>query len=185
MRPTRALRTRAVQLFIATLLCFSFAVGCEGIDLNKANKNVGEANKLLKEGDEIEQEAGKFLTELDTAENPEKAKASAAKCVTKFEEAVVKYEEAAKLTKTASAMKVTKMFAEYLELKGKQFAKFGDGAVVWQKFCKAVADTGAVTQADVVKAKADASKLREEADELGAKAKKIQDDNPDQFSKND
>lgn len=181
MRPIRAFSNRAVQLLSTALLSVTLLAGCEGIDTEKANKNVDEANTRLKEGDALEAEGTKLLNEINSAESPEKAKDSAGKCVAKFDEAGKKYDEAAKLTKDASGMKVTKMFAEYLDIKGKQFAKIGESAQIWKALCKTGADSGTVLKVDGDKSKADAEKLQEEAKELNAKAEKIQKDNPDQF----
>ncbi len=163
--------------WIPILFAASLLVGCEGIDTDKANKNVDAANKKLEEGNGLIKEAGKHIDKA-TKENPaEEAK----KCVKKSAEAAEAYEEAAKLTKEASEMKVRKLFGEYLSLKSKAFAKRGEVAGALEKQCKGLVDKGFGDIEAITKNKKKIDELVEEADELDEKAEKIQKDNPDQF----
>jgi hypothetical protein len=164
--------------WIPLLVVGALLVGCEGIDTGKANKKVDEANNALEDGNDLLKKAGKTLDASLQNNAPEDLK----KCSKSAEEAAEKYEEASKLAKEASEMKIRKVFGEYLELKSKSFAKRGEIADTLKKLCKTIADKALPDAERVVRQRQETiDELVEEADELDAKAAKIQKDNPDQF----
>ncbi len=158
-------------LLVAGVLC----AGCEGIDTEKANKKVDEANKALNEGNDFVKAVDKHLKAAAAGD----ADAESKKCVKAAEDAADKFDEASKLAKEASEMKVKKIFGEYLGLKSKSFAKRGEVAVAGKKQCKSLTDKGDVDQ--IMKIEKEIKALIEEADELDEKAEKIQKDNPTDF----
>ncbi len=165
---------RWIQLLLAGVLL----VGCDTIDTGKANKKVDEANKSLEDGNDLLKKASKVLD----ASLENNALEDVKKCTKSAEEAAEKYEEASKLAKEASELKVHKAFSEYLELKSNAFAKRGEIADTLKKLCKTVADKALPDAVVAVKKKQETiTELVEEADELDAKAAKIQKDNPEQF----
>jgi len=158
------------------LLVGVLCAGCDQIDTDKANKKVDDANKALKEGGELFDEANDHLKATDKGD----AAAEGKKCLKKAEEAGEKFEEAGKLAKDASEMKISKVFSEYLELKSKSFSARGELASTMKKLCKKVGEKS--TEVDVVvKLQKDMKTAQEEFTELDEKAAKIQKDNPKDF----
>lgn len=137
-------------------------LGCTlgNVDTDKANKKVGEATALVEEGAKLQKQAFEDGTPEDV-------------CKKNLDEASSRFEDAAALAKEASKLKVSEVFAEYLDLKSRQFGKLGESIAIEKKACSPTADRKEIQKERDV--------LRGEADEYNKKAEKIQADNKDQF----
>lgn len=160
------MRMHGIRYLLAciTLSASLFGTACQLDETEKANKNVQDANKLIEEAGKLQEEG-------------EAAAADPEKCKKSFDEAVEKYGKAATLTSDASKLKVTKIFGEYLEIKGKQFGKQGDHA---KKVQALTCGGGTADPAATLK---EIETLGNEIKDLSEKATKIETDNKDQFKK--
>jgi hypothetical protein len=151
------MRFRALAFWLAAT-----SLGCTlgNVDTDKANKKVVEATGLVEEGAKLQKQAFEEGTPEDV-------------CRKNLDEASGKFDEAATLAKEASKLKVSEVFAEYLDLKSKQFTKLGESIAIEKKACSPTADRKEIQKERDV--------LRGEADEYNKKAEKIQADNKDQF----
>jgi hypothetical protein len=157
---------------VAAVLC----AGCQ--DTQKANEKVAEFNKALNEGKDLLAEAEKHRAAADGSNVEVEGK----KCAQSAGDAAEKFETAAKLATEASEMKVQKIFAEYLGFAAKAFEKRAEHAATAKKLCQSMVEQGVGgSVADTMKLYKDLERLDEEAREFGAKAEKIQKDNPTDF----
>jgi hypothetical protein len=161
-------------------LAMFLASGCNLYETDKANKKVDESNDLFEEAGKLTEKADEIKAEAVKEPDAEKRKAGGKKCEKKYADAIEKLEEAEKLLKEASKLKVAKEFSDYLSKKAKQLAKVGEGIDGHAKMCVELAkdtpDAAAVEK--LVKEAKDAMK---EAKELSEEAEEIQEKNPDKF----
>lgn len=162
-----------------------FAAACQMDETEKANKNVEASMALLEESKTLEAEARKQREEANKATTPEALKESATKCVTSFDAAIEKYNAASKLTKEASALKVSTAFSEYLDVKSQQFEKYAAATNVSARACRSMAATGTTEEArsgDEADQKEWAA-IAEEVKALSERAARIEREHAEQFKK--
>lgn len=165
------------------LLVLGLNAGCRADETSKANQNVEASKALLEESKQLETEARKYQAETSRATTPEALKESATRCAASFQLAIEKYDEAARLTKEAAGFKVSKVFAEYLDLKSQQFAKYSAATNVSARACRSMTETGTTEQA-IAGDEADQREwaaIAEEVRVLSERAAEIERQHADQF----
>lgn len=174
---------RLIRMLVGSAPLALLVLGCQLNEQEKANKNVNDANSLYKEAESLAQEAFDLQNAAGVAVVPEEVKDKAGKCTAKFDAAVEKYDQAAKLTRDASGMNVSKLFTEYLEIRASQFAKQSEASAIRNKLCKLMAESGTKEKANADREaiEKESNAASEEAQALSDKAEKIEKDNADQF----
>jgi len=182
--------------FLAVLMLIFVGLACSslGDDTEKANALVDEANKFITDGNKNMQDAktkgDEFDKMVDSAEgtNEEKQKIidfGNKELIPLYDKLKDNSQKAGEKFDAASKLKVKDKFKEYLEAKAAEFKKRADYA----ESLKAIPKTLAASKSkedynESVKKDADNSqKILKEANDLGDKATKIQNDNPTIFKK--
>ena len=151
-----------------------------------------KANKLVDEGNAAVQDAKKDITEAESLKQKmlstdvaqlAEARSTAKDAIAAYDKAEAKCKEAAAKYDEASRLKLNDKFKEYLALKVKEYTKRAEMVTtakgVPQALIESESREGWVNKANDVNTKVD--KLRQEADDIGAQAEKVQKDNPDIF----
>ncbi len=171
-------------LLLGTLLACSFSVGDE---TDKANKLVAEGNAAINEGKkylaDAEEKKNKML-HTDISQLAE-ARTVANEAIRAYDQAEEKAKEVAGKFEEASKLKINDKFKEYLSLKVKEFNKRAELVETLKSTPQALIDSQSrssfISRANAATEKADS--LGKEANDLGAQADKLQQDNPDAFKK--
>lgn len=180
-------KTYPLGMFIALALLVTAVLAC-----SSGGNETEKANKLVDEGNAAVQETKKDITEAESLKQKmlntdvshlADARATAKDVIAAYEKAEAKCKEAASKYDEASRMKLNDKFKEYLALKVKEYNKRAEMVAMAKGVPQALIDSesreGWVNKANEVNGKVD--KLRQEADDIGAQADKIQKDNPDIF----
>lgn len=171
----------------ASVLLIAAVLAC-----SSGGNETEKANKLVDEGNAAVQDTKKNITEaeslkqrmlgMDVSQLAE-ARSTAKEAIAAYEKAEAKCKEAASKYDEASRMKLNDKFKEYLTLKVKEYNKRAEMVAMAKGVPQALIDSesreGWINKANEVNGKVD--KLRQEADDFGAQADKIQKDNPDIF----
>ncbi len=179
------------KLFIlATAFCLAFSAACNMYEIDKANKLVDEANKSINEANEGINSSSAKLVEMEKAverihsdEELEAQRGVAKGIITTLEKTRDQYKNAGEKFESASKVKLPEKFKEYLEYKAKEMKKRGEVADAMIGEPQALInsdgkeDYDKAVEAVVVKFKS----LKQEADDLEAKADKIFEENKSLF----
>jgi hypothetical protein len=151
-----------------------------------------KANKLVDEGNAAVQEAGKHVTEAEQKKSKmlnmqvaelEQARTVAKEAIADYEQAKQKCAEASSKYEEASKLKINDKYKEYLALKAKEYKLRSELVETAKATPQALIDSE--NQASFTsKAKANnqkVDKLSKEADDLGAQADKIRNENKGVF----
>ncbi len=173
--------------FVAFALLITAVLAC-----SSGGNDTEKANKLVDEGNASVQDAKKDITDAESLKQKmlsmdvsqlDEARSTAKEAIAAYEKAEAKCKEAASKYDEASRMKLNDKFKEYLALKVKEYNKRAEMVAMAKGVPQALIDSesraGWINKANDVNTKVD--KLRQEADDLGAQADKIQKDNPDIF----
>lgn len=173
--------------FMALLFLIAAVLAC-----SSGGNETERANKLVDEGNSAVQEAKKEITEAERLKQKmlatdvkhlDDARSTAKETITAYEKAEAKCKEAASKYDEASRLKLNDKFKEYLTLKVKEYNKRAELVQTAKGVPQALIDSesreGWISKANTVNEKV--TQLSKEAEDLGAKADKIQKDNPDIF----
>ncbi|NUP08618.1 MAG: hypothetical protein HOW73_21425 [Polyangiaceae bacterium] len=165
--------------------CCAVLLACSFDEQDQANKNIMEANELLKAAEGMQVEAFDLHEAAFKAMTIEAVKENASKCVKKFDDAADNYDRAAKLAEDASKLKVQKIVAEYYDLKRQQFVKDAELARIDSKLCKSAAESGTKEKllADRDAVEKERNTLVTERNELNERAEKMRETNASAFQK--
>ncbi|MEW6127440.1 MAG: hypothetical protein AB1757_10420 [Acidobacteriota bacterium] len=178
--------------FLVTMIGVCLLVGCTFYETDKANKVVDVANAAIKDANENLTKGGQLLVKMEQAvasieedQDLEAARAQAKEAIATLEKARDKYKESGEKFIEASKFKLQDKYKEYLEAKGAEMKKRAEYVDVVIGEPKALLDTESKAdyQAKVKDVVSKSDAVKKDADDLEAKAKKIQDENKDLFAK--
>ena len=173
------------MLFLALT---SFMMSCG--EMKKANKLVEDSNAAVKAGEKYAEEADAKLKELDNGRagfpsNRSQLEAPAKEALDLLDKAAVKLREAAANYETAGQAKIDDKLREYLALKSKEFSKHVEHLEAAKDIPKAIMDPSIDGVAALNSRRAEINgrieKLKNEWEDLAARAKKIREENKDKF----
>ena len=172
----------ALFLLVAAVLACS-----SGNETEKANKLVDEGNAAVNDVQTFATEGlekNEKMLQTNVAELAE-ARTLAKESIAAFDKAETKCKQAAAKYGEASKLKISDKFKEYLGIKVKEFNKRAELMETAKATPQALIDSESrdsfISRAKENDAKIE--KLRKEAEDLGAQAKKLEADNPDMFKK--
>ena len=179
---------------LAVLMLIFAGLACSGDETEKANALVDEANKFITEGNKNVTDAGTKGQEFDkmvndaeeTKEEQDKITAFGKNELTPlYDKMKDNYQKAGEKFDAASKLKVNDKFKEYLETKSAEFKKRAEYAESLKAIPKALTDSKSKDDYNesVKKVVENSQKILKEANDLDAKATKIQTDNPSIFKK--
>jgi len=178
MKTSNKLRT-IVAVFTVAILT---ACGGNQIEeanhlVDKANKNIVEADELLKKTEKKNKEL--FAVPIQTEEElqiyKEKKSAEAGTIIEDFEKASNLAESAANQFAEAGKLNVPENFKEYLEIKSQEFAKRAEAVETRKGNAQAFLDYDGATMVKKFEENNEKSeKLMKEAKELGERADEVQ-----------
>ncbi|HEY0458872.1 MAG TPA: hypothetical protein VGC97_06930 [Pyrinomonadaceae bacterium] len=179
---------------MAILMLIFAGLACSGDETDKANAMVDEANKFIAEGNKNVEEADRKGKEFDKkvediSSNEEHDKVSdwgKTELLPIYDKMKDNFEKAGEKFSAASKLKVNDKFKEYLDVKAQEFKKRAEYAESLKAIPKTMTDSKDEKEYnEKVKSNVEkAQKLLKEAQELGDKGTKIQNDNPKIFNKN-
>jgi hypothetical protein len=177
-------------LLAMTIISVGLVTACNMYQTNQANKFVDEANKAITEANdkmdkvrvkfaEMENAIRQFLSENDL----EVQSAVAKEIIPILEKARDSYKEASGKFEDASKLKLQDKFKEYLEYKAKEMKKRSEAAelMIGEPKTLISSDSKSEYQKTVDDLVAKFKSVRAEADDLGAKADKITEENKEIF----
>lgn len=180
-----------VTLILSLLLLAGFALACSsGDESGKANELIAQANKAVVKANEASQKGAQKIVEMEglvdkiaSDEDLENARKVARESKESFTTARDSFKEAGEGFTAAGKLKVNEKFKEYVDTKAAEFAKRSDLMSAAIDEAQAMLDskdreTYHAKVKDVVEK---FNKAKKEAEELSAKAEKIQADNKDVF----
>ena len=182
-----------LNAILAIIVTAFIALACSGGDQQaEANKVVAEANKKLEEARTliVKTEARNktlFSANIQTtgqlAAYKNRMESEAKEIVADYEKVSEMLKDISKKYDDVSRMKVSDKYKEYTKIKSEEFAKRADAVGVQKGNAQAFAeiDDPKTMLSKFNENNERSEKLFKEADELGAKAKKIEDDNKDLF----
>lgn len=167
---------------VLVIACAFALVGC---DMQKANKIVTETNTIVeganasfKKGEEAIQAA------LNKQQDVEQASAAAAPCTDALADAATKYAKASKNLLEAGAISgISKEFAEYLKAMSESHQKSAELMELEKGACAAFVDKSETALQKYQETNAAIDKVRQELNDIQARADKIRSANPDKFQK--
>jgi hypothetical protein len=182
-----------LNAILAIVITTFVALACSGgNEQAEANKIVAEANKKLEEAKTLMDKTGTRNKTLFSANIQTNAQLQAYKdrmsgeakeIVADFEKVSESLKDISKKYDDVSRMKVSDKYKEYTKIKSEEFAKRAEAVSVSKGNAQAFAE---IDDAKTMLAKFNennekSGKLFKEADELAAKAKKIEEENQDLF----
>jgi hypothetical protein len=188
-------KMKNLTAILAILMLIFVGLACSGDETEKANSLVDEANKFVAEGNKAVQEAESKGKEFDKKVSDASGQREEQQDINKFandnliptyNKIKENYTKAGEKFGEASKLKINDKYKEYLQLKEQEFKKRAEYA----ESLNAIPNTLAKSQSKdeylekVEKDVENSKKLAKEADDIAAKATKIQTDNPTIFKKN-
>jgi len=180
-------RTKLNVLF-PILLVLAVALACSSDDTAKANKLVDDANESVKDANN-NSESGlakvysmeNMLPNIHNQNDLGAARSVANECISILNKAKDKYADASSKLEEASKMSLNDKFKEYLDLKSQEMAKRSEAMEAAVREPQALIDSNSVSEYTFkVKSITENFKsLKQAADDLAAKAAKLQAENKD------
>jgi hypothetical protein len=179
---------------LAVLMLVFAGLACSGDETDKANALVDEANKFITEGnknvDDADKKGKEFDTMVDQAEGSKEDQDKITEFGNKeliplYDKMKDNFQKAGEKFDAASKLKVNDKFKEYLDTKAAEFKKRADYAESLKAIPKTLTTSKSKEEYNeaVKKDVENSQKLLKEAQDLGEKAKKVQNDNPTIFKK--
>lgn len=158
-----------------------------GLETDKANQLVSQANSTLDEGKkyfkDAEEKKEKML-HTDVSHLAE-ARAIASDAIRDYDQAEAKAKDVAAKFEEASKLKLSDVYKQYLELKTKEYNKRVELISAAREIPKALIDSenrsSFISKANAATERA--NKLNQEASDISDQADKLEKDNPDIFKK--
>lgn len=171
----------ASMWLLSGALAFLPLAGC---DMAKANKIVGETNAIVEQANDQFKKGEDAVKQAAEAGDPEKAASAAAPCTAALADAATKYAQASKnLTEAAAISGITKEFAEYLKAMSESHQKSAELMELEKGACAAFVDKSETALQKYQETNAAIDKVRQELNDIQARADKIRSANPDKFQK--
>lgn len=187
------MNTNKLNAILAIIIAAFIALACSGGDQQaEANKVVAEANKKLEEARAliVKTEARNKTLFSANIQTTGQLQAYKSRMSDEAKQIVADYEKVSEMLKDiskkyddVSRMKVSDKYKEYTKIKSEEFAKRADAVGVQKGNAQAFAeiDDPKTMLSKFNENNEKSEKLFKEADELGTKAKKIEDENKDLF----
>lgn len=179
----RGMRTSSTVWLLASALALT-SLGVAGCDMAKANKIVGETNAIVEQANDQFKKGEDAVKQAAEAGDPEKAAAAAEPCTAALADAAEKYAKASKnLAEAAAISGITKEFAEYLKAMGESHQKSAELMELEKGACAAFVQKSETAPQKYLETNAAIDKVRQELNDIQARADKIRAANPDKFQK--
>lgn len=181
---------KRIFVILTAAFCLAFSAACKMYEIDKANKLVDEANTSINQANDGMNGSTAQLVEMEKAvqrirsENALENQRSVAKgIIATLEKTRDQYKNAGDKFDSASKLNLPEKFKEYLEYKAKEMKKRGEVADAMIGEPQALIDSEDLDeyQKKVDGVVANCKSLKQEADDLEAKADKIYEENKSLF----